>query len=637
MRVCSPTNNSSRRETEQFCGGVETYYKRSLCTKYRSQGVQTSFYESTPSPSNPLGDQISSGSRRNFGHAGTNHSHAPKELDNGGASDFTRVLLERIIGKKGFRRVVSSHRSKESERPHSCTSFLYVHDKLCAKLHSKRRLCVQNRPAGCVLSLTYSSQQQKVPQVRLRKQGVPVSSATIRSKYSPSGFYSIGAHGDRLSAPSGDLGDTTSRRLVNSPSGPHSFTPTSSSANEYARPCRLCTKQKEIRAGPDSGSPVSRNPFTSGLRGSFPSRVQSLGDSCTCTPSILPPCTILYSSVPANGVTQLGLRSYPSGSFVPETPSTLFSFVRSDRPVYATASIRPSGPCQPSAALAVPTFSYLRNPSPHVSSGVHDFYGRLHAGVGRSHGGFPDFGYMDPYRPQTSHQLFGAQSGNSCPTALGSSAPGPPGYDCYRQFDSSFVYQQARRDPFPHLVAVDSRASPLVRGSEHNSPSKVYPRLSEHDSRPPISSESANSDRVVSTPRDRETYLQGLGDTRSRHVCNSVELPLSSVHVSNSGAKSPSSGCSVSRGQGRSMYMFPLFPLLNKVIQKLRSTQAAEVVLIAPWWPSQLWFSHLLRLCVEHPLVLPYRRDLLSQQDQKYVSDGKSYHLHAWRLSYVTL
>ena len=90
----------------------------------------------------------------------------------------------------------------------------------------------------------YSSQQQKVPQVRLRKQGVPVSSATIRSEYSPSGFYLIGAHGDRLSAPSGDLSDTISRRLVNSPSGPQSFTPTSSSANKYARPFRLCTKQK---------------------------------------------------------------------------------------------------------------------------------------------------------------------------------------------------------------------------------------------------------------------------------------------------------------------------------------------------------------------------------------------------------
>ena len=77
--------------------------------------------------------------------------------------------------------------------------------------------------------------------------------------------------------------------------------------------------------------------------------------------------------------------------------------------------------------------------------------------------------------------------------------------------------------------------------------------------------------------------------------------------------------------QGRSMYMFPPFPLLNKVIQKLRSTQAAEVVLIAPWWPSQSWFPHLLRLCVDHPLVLPYRRDLLSQQSQEYISDGSRF------------
>ena len=59
--------------------------------------------------------------------------------------------------------------------------------------------------------------------------------------------------------------------------------------------------------------------------------------------------------------------------------------------------------------------------------------------------------------------------------------------------------------------------------------------------------------------------------------------------------------------QGRSMYMFPPFPLLSKVMQKLRSTQVAEVILVAPWWPSQSWFPHLLCLCVEHPLVLPYR------------------------------
>ena len=59
--------------------------------------------------------------------------------------------------------------------------------------------------------------------------------------------------------------------------------------------------------------------------------------------------------------------------------------------------------------------------------------------------------------------------------------------------------------------------------------------------------------------------------------------------------------------QGRSMYMFPPFPLLSKVIQKLRATQKAEMTLMAPWWPNQSWFPYLLRLSVEHPLALPYR------------------------------
>ena len=82
---------------------METYHERSLRSKYRSQGVQISFYKSTPSPTNSLGDQISTGSSRNLGHAGTNFPYAPKERDNGGASRLTRVLLERIPDKKSFR------------------------------------------------------------------------------------------------------------------------------------------------------------------------------------------------------------------------------------------------------------------------------------------------------------------------------------------------------------------------------------------------------------------------------------------------------------------------------------------------------------------------------------------------------
>ena len=103
----------------------------------------------------------------------------------------------------------------------------------------------------------------------------------------------------------------------------------------------------------------------------------------------------------------------------------------------------------------------------------------------------------------------------------------------------------SKKGPVHHLATFDSRAS-LVRGSEHNSPSKTYSRLSESDSRPPISSESANTARLESPPRDRELHLRVLGDTSSRHVRDCVKFPPSLVHVSNSRATSPSGGCSVS-------------------------------------------------------------------------------------------
>ena len=307
-----------------------------------------------------------------------------------------------------------------------------------------------------------------------------------------------------------------------------------------------------------------------------------MGDSCSSTPSILPQGTKLYSSVPASGVTQLGLRSYPSGSFVPETPSTSFSFVRSDRPVYAIASIRPPGPCQPTSAMAGPTFSYLRNPDPHISGGPYDFYRRLQSGVGRPHGGFQDFGYLDPCRPQAPHQLSGVQSGCFCPAALGSSASGPPGYDRHGQFDSSFIYQQAGRDSLPHLAALNCRSFPRVRVSEHNSPGKTHSRLSERDSRPPISSKPANTDRVVPTP---EILSRIFTVWQTPEIDMFATLSNSHLPRFMSPVPEPRALAVDALSQdwhGRSMYMFPPFPLLSKVMQKLRSTQVAEVILVAP-------------------------------------------------------
>ena len=125
-----------------------------------SQGVQTWFYESTPPTRDPLGNKISSGARRDSGHAGTNIPYASEEHDNRGAPDFPRILLKRIPGTKSFRTVASSHTFKKSERSHLGTSLSYVHYKLSSEYGAKRRLRVQDRSAGCVLLHTDLSMQQ---------------------------------------------------------------------------------------------------------------------------------------------------------------------------------------------------------------------------------------------------------------------------------------------------------------------------------------------------------------------------------------------------------------------------------------------------------------------------------------------
>ena len=80
------------------------------------------------------------------------------------------------------------------------------------------------------------------------------------------------------------------------------------------------------------------------------------------------------------------------------------------------------------------------------------------------------------------------------PGTTTTSASGPPGDDRYGQLNSSFLYQQANRDSVPHLVTSGSGAVYVVTSSEHSCPSKTHPRLSERDSRPPISSQPADTE-----------------------------------------------------------------------------------------------------------------------------------------------
>ena len=162
---------------------------------------------------------------------------------------------------------------------------------------------------------------------------------------------------------------------------------------------------------------------------SFPRNIQGSGDNSTRLPNILPDNFVVHRSVPIHRITQLGLRSHPTGSIVHEALTTTHSFIRPDKPVFSTMSIRPFSPCHPTQAVAEPIFSHTKNPYLAFPGGVHDFHGRLYTGLGRPHGGFADLGGLDPFSPQAPHQWFGAQCSNTGPASLDLSIAGPQSYD----------------------------------------------------------------------------------------------------------------------------------------------------------------------------------------------------------------
>ena len=80
-------------------------------------------------------------------------------------------------------------------------------------------------------------------------------------------------------------------------------------------------------------------------------------------------------------------------------------------------------------------------------------------------------------------------------------------------------------------------------------------------------------------------------------------------------------------------YAFPPFILIPAVLEKICQHQC-RIVLIAPFWPQQQWFSELLLLLVSAPICLPLIPRLLTQSKGRFVHQNLPIlDLHAWELS----
>ena len=202
---------------------------------------------------------------------------------------------------------------------------------------------------------------------------------------------------------------------------------------------------QRITTGTSSGHAVSGFLIASESGKGIAPRFQGSGDS------IFPISSVISTSIPAHGITQLGLRSHPE-----KTTMTLSCF-GSDKLINTITPIRPpsysgSGRTYPFSLLESLSdlfrwiFWYLRTP--------------------QSRGEAPIWGIPRFWAPglvkQAPYQLLGTQASNVSSTALGSSTPFPKGYDCYGQNYGIVLYQQAGRVPFPLPVMSNSGAIYLL-------------------------------------------------------------------------------------------------------------------------------------------------------------------------------
>ena len=84
------------------------------------------------------------------------------------------------------------------------------------------------------------------------------------------------------------------------------------------------------------------------------------------------------------------------------------------------------------------------------------------------------------------------------------------------------------------------------------------------------------------------------------------------------------------------LYPFPPFPLVGRVIARVRESSWVAMTLVAPLWPEKEWFADLLLLLTQPPLTLPLWDSLLRQPHCNLFHQGvHALNLHAWRLSSV--
>ena len=206
-----------------------------------------------------------------------------------------------------------------------------------------------------------------------------------------------------------------------------------------------------------------------------------------------------------------------------------------------------------------------------------------------------------------------------------------------RQLDGRGVRQQTRGHGFPGPVFVDQPPSEMDGEFRRPSRCEISTRREQRAGRSSQPSRASCRDRVVSPPSGGEVTASRLGQSVDRHFCDVPQRETAPVLLACPGSPGRLRGLFRHPWDDLDLYAFPPFPLVSRVIARVRELSRVAMTLVAPLWPEKEWFADLLLLLTQPPLALPCWDRLFRQPHCSLFHQGvHALNLHAWRLSSVT-
>ena len=109
--------------------------------------------------------------------------------------------------------------------------------------------------------------------------------------------------------------------------------------------------------------------------------------------------------------------------------------------------------------------------------------------------------------------------------------------------------------------------------------------------------------------------LSSEGNLRDRSVCFHIISSDQALLFVEAGPVEPGSRCLPTKlVPQESLYISPIYMIL-KALSKILKDQVPMIFFATPAWPSQLWCPEAMRISIQQPISLTWRRDLLKKSE----------------------